>query len=101
MELTLSQLTLAKIVQLGRYDTVKTRSEYYSLQVTGSIPVRCNFFIEFILLQYNSGRTAIMTYFSGTSIEVSGKTLEMGKKNFELCKQIQRQKKVESYDEAT
>ena len=36
---------------------VKTRGEHYSPRVVGSIPIRCNFFAEFNLLLYNSGRT--------------------------------------------
>ena len=38
--LNIPQLTLAKIVQLGRHETVNTRSEHYSPSVAGSIPVR-------------------------------------------------------------
>ena len=35
---------------MARHETVKTRSEHYSPRVKGSIPVRGNFFAEFILL---------------------------------------------------
>ena len=45
MELKIPQLTLAKIAQLGRHETVNTRSEHYNNRVAGSIPVRGNFFI--------------------------------------------------------
>ena len=47
------QLTLAKIAQFGRYETVNIRGEHYSPRVVGSIPVRAvrgNFFAEFTLL---------------------------------------------------
>ena len=50
VELKIPQLTLAKIAQMGRHDIVNTRSEHYSPRVEGSIPVRGNFFAEFILL---------------------------------------------------
>ena len=50
MELKIPQLTLAKIAQLARHETVNTRREHYSPRVPGSIPVRGNFFVEFILL---------------------------------------------------
>ena len=39
-KLKIPQLTLAMIAQLGRHDTVDTRSEHYSPSVSGSIPVR-------------------------------------------------------------
>ena len=41
---------LAKIAQMGRHETINTRNEHYSPRVEGSIPVRGNFFAEFILL---------------------------------------------------
>ena len=50
MELKITQLTLAKIAQMGRYDTQNTRSEHYSPRVEGSIPVGGNIFAEFTLL---------------------------------------------------
>ena len=50
MELKISELTLAKIAQMGRHQTVHIRSEHYSPRVEGSIPVGGNFFAEFILL---------------------------------------------------
>ena len=50
MELKIPQLIIAKIAQLGRHDTVNTRNEHNSYMVEGSIPVRGNFFAEFILL---------------------------------------------------
>ena len=50
MELKIPQLALAKIAQMGRHETVNTRSEHYSPRVEGSIPVRDNFFAEIILL---------------------------------------------------
>ena len=50
VELNIPLLALAKIVQLGRHETVNTRSEHYSPSVVGSIPVRGKFFAEFILL---------------------------------------------------
>ena len=37
-----------EVAQLGRHETVNTISEHYSPTVTGSIPVRGNFFAEFI-----------------------------------------------------
>ena len=39
-----------ELAQLARHKTVNTRSEHYSPKVKGSIPVRINFFAEFILL---------------------------------------------------
>ena len=50
MELKILPLTLAKIAQLRSLESVHTRSEYYSLRVAGSVPVRGKFFPEFILL---------------------------------------------------
>ena len=50
MNLKIPRLALAKIAQLGRYETVNTRSEHHSPRVEGSIPVGGNFFAEFILL---------------------------------------------------
>ena len=50
VKLNIPQLTLAKIAQLGRYENVSTRSEHVSPRVAGSIPLRGNFFPEFILL---------------------------------------------------
>ena len=47
VELYSPQLTLAKVAQLGRHETVKTRSEHYSPRVAGSIPVRGNFLLNF------------------------------------------------------
>ena len=44
------QLTLPKIAQMGMHETGTTRSEHYCPRVKGSIPVRGNFFAEFILL---------------------------------------------------
>ena len=43
--------------------TVNTRSEHYRPRVEGLIYVRGNFFAEYILLLYNSGRTARKIYF--------------------------------------
>ena len=43
------QLTLAKIAQMVRHETVNT-SEHYSHRVKGSIPARGKLFSEFILL---------------------------------------------------
>ena len=54
MELRIPQLTLAKIAQMGRHETVSTRSDHHSPRVEGSIPVRGNFVTEFILI-YMSG----------------------------------------------
>ena len=48
---------------------INTRSEHYSPGVT--IPVKGNFFAEFILLQYNSGRIARMIYFRKNSIIIA------------------------------
>ena len=50
LELNIPQLTLAKIAQLGKHETVNTRSEHYSPGLEATIPVRSNFFAEFILL---------------------------------------------------
>ena len=66
MELKITQLALGKIAQMGRHETLNTGSEHHSLRVQGSIPVRGNFFVEFILLLYNSGRTGRMIYLSKT-----------------------------------
>ena len=68
VELNMPQLILAKIAQLGRHETVNTRSVHFSSGVAGSIPVIGNFFAEFILLLYNSGRTVRMIYFRENSI---------------------------------
>ena len=46
MELNIPQLTLAKIAQLRRYDSVNTRSEHYSPRVLGSIPVGGKFLLK-------------------------------------------------------
>ena len=54
MELKIIQLTLVKIAQLGRCDTVNTRSEHHSPRVAGSIPVRGNFFAEVNLFCSNT-----------------------------------------------
>ena len=62
MELKIPQLTLAKIAQIGRHETVNTKSEHYSPRLEGSIPVRGNVFADFILLKYNSGRSDRMIY---------------------------------------
>ena len=43
-------LTRITLQQLTRYETVNPRSEHYSHRVKGSMPVRGNFFAEFILL---------------------------------------------------
>ena len=51
MELKIPQLTPAKIAQMGRHETVNTRSGHYSARVKGSIPVRGNFTIT-ILIQF-------------------------------------------------
>ena len=50
VDLNIPQLTLAKIVHLSRHETVNMRSEHYSPKAEDSIPVRGNFFAEFILL---------------------------------------------------
>ena len=50
MELQIPQLTLAKIAQMGRHETVNTRTEHNSPRVEGSINVRGNCFAKFILL---------------------------------------------------
>ena len=50
MQLTIPQLTLAKIAQMGKYETVNTRSEHYNHRVKASIPVRGNSYAEFIWL---------------------------------------------------
>ena len=50
MELKILQLILAKMAQIGRHETVNTRSEHYSPGVESSIPVRGNFYVEFIFL---------------------------------------------------
>ena len=42
--------SLVKIAQVGRHDTVNIRSEHYSSRAEGSIPIRANFFAEFIVL---------------------------------------------------
>ena len=65
MELKIPQLTLAKIAQMGRHENVNTRSEHYSSRIKGSIPVRGNFFAEFIY----SGRSDRMIYLWKTSME--------------------------------
>ena len=45
MELKIPQLTPAKIAQMGRHETVNTKSEHYNLRIESSIPVRGNFFL--------------------------------------------------------
>ena len=50
VELKIPQLTLAKIAEMGRHETVSIRSEYYSPKIEGTIPVRGNFCTEIILL---------------------------------------------------
>ena len=59
MKLKIPQLILDRIAQMVRHETVNTISEHYGTRVEGSVPVRGNFFAEFILLLYNSGQ---MTY---------------------------------------
>ena len=49
MELNIPKLTLAKIAQMRRHETVNIRSEHYNHRIAASIPVRANFFAEFIL----------------------------------------------------
>ena len=50
------------------------RSEHYnSSRVKGSSPVRGSFFVEFILLSYNSGRSDRMIYLRKNSIECCSK----------------------------
>ena len=46
VELKIPQLTLAKITQMGRHETVNTRSVHYSPRVEGSSPVRGNFLMD-------------------------------------------------------
>ena len=43
VELKIPQLTLWKIAQMGRHETVNTKIEVYSHRAEGSIPVRGNF----------------------------------------------------------
>ena len=45
-KLKIPQLTVAKIAQLGRHETVNARSEHYSLRIAGLIPVRGNFLLN-------------------------------------------------------
>ena len=52
VELNIPQLTIANI---GKFGERLTKS-FQSSRVQGSIPVKGNFFAEFILLQYNSGK---------------------------------------------
>ena len=54
---------------MGRHETVNTRSEHHSPKVKDSIPVKGNFFAEFVLPLYNSGRTDRMMYLRNTSNE--------------------------------
>ena len=49
VQLKIPQSIFAQIAQVGRHKTINTRSEHYSDGVQGSIPVRGNFFAEFIL----------------------------------------------------
>ena len=46
VQLNVPELTFAKTAQLGRHESVNTRSEYFSPWVPGSIPVGINFFAE-------------------------------------------------------
>ena len=50
VELKMPQLTLVKIAQMGRHETVNTKSENYGPRVEGLIPVRDNFLLKIILL---------------------------------------------------
>ena len=80
MELKILQLTLAKIAQLGRHETVNTRSERYRRNVC-SVHFRskasdANIGIIAMLcicenLEYNSSRTTRMIYFRENSIQTS------------------------------
>ena len=40
------QLTLVKIAQMGRHETVNTESENYGPRLEGLIPVRGNFLLK-------------------------------------------------------
>ena len=44
--LKIHQLTLAKIAQMGRHETVNTRSEHYSARVKDLFPVRGNILLN-------------------------------------------------------
>ena len=59
------------MAQTGRYETVNTRSEHYYPRVEGSIPVQ--FLAEFILLEYNSGRTGRTIYLRKISNKLNKK----------------------------
>ena len=52
MELKISQLSLVKIFQMGRLETVNPRSEHYSPKVESSIPTEGNFLLN--LIYYNT-----------------------------------------------
>ena len=53
MELKIPQLTLAKIAQMGKHETVNIRSEHYSSRVEGSTPVvLANTDAKFILIHF-------------------------------------------------
>ena len=45
VKLNIPQLTLAKLAQLDRHESENTKSEYYSLRVTGSIQTEAKLFI--------------------------------------------------------
>ena len=67
------ELTLVKTAQLRRHKIVNTRSEHFSPRVIGSMSVKFNIFTEFILLQYNSDRTARMIYVrKNSNTKISG-----------------------------
>ena len=50
VELKIPQLILAKIAQMGKHENINMRSEHNRPRVEGAVPVRGNFFAEFILL---------------------------------------------------
>ena len=50
VELKIPQLTLAKITQIGGMKMYTQEVSTTVLRIKGSIPVRSNFFAEFILL---------------------------------------------------
>ena len=46
MDLKTTQLTLAKIAQMGRHEILNARSEHHPPRVEGSIPVGGNFLLN-------------------------------------------------------
>ena len=61
MESKIPQLTPAEIAQIGRHETLNTKSEHYSLRVKGIRAL-------FILLYNKAGRSDKIIYLRKTSI---------------------------------